>query len=101
GDCGGGASAASASTGRSVPSPPGGGAASTASGRVDSSRRTSVIADPRVGHGEENVGDEIAEDEHDRRHQDRPHDEVLVLREDRVERDAAESRPRKDDLHDE
>ena len=36
-----------------------------------------------------------------RRHQHRAHHEVLVLREDGVEREASEARPRKDDLGDE
>src|SRR5918999_6610678 len=48
----------------------------------------SVIADPRIGDGEQQIGDEVADDEDERCHQNGAHDEVLILREDRIERDA-------------
>src|SRR5687768_1186549 len=58
----------------------------------------SVVTDARVRQREQQVCDEIADDENDRCHQDRSHDEVLVLRENRVEREPAKTRPREDDL---
>src|SRR5205085_9262517 len=62
---------------------------------------SSVIANPRIGNRQQKVRNEIAGNEHDRRHQLGAHHEVLVLRQQGIQRDASESRPRKNNLDDE
>src|SRR4051794_22744426 len=88
GDCGATTSSVSITAGRP----------STASG---SGGVTSVIADPRIGNGQQEIGDQVADNEDERRHQHRTHHEVLVLLQDGIERDASQTRPGKNYFDDE
>src|SRR5690554_3147231 len=60
--------------------------------------RSSVIADPRVDDGVEEVDDDVHDDEADGDEQDGPLHDRVVAREDRVDEQAADAGPREDGL---
>src|SRR5438094_537619 len=62
---------------------------------------SSVIANPRIFYCKQKTAYEITGDEHHGRHQLGAHHEVLVLRQQGIQRDAPQSRPRKNNFDDE